>query len=318
MEEIADDHRERQTPPLVLARDLEELVLVPVAQLGLPEAGGPFRQHRRKARGAYEVAHDVGRRRPRRDPVVNLPRCVGDPPRAVGAQLDPANARHVPEEPVTPAGESERHRDLGVALEEVHDGTLLVQQAVLVLSQPVEALYRVGVERQLTAEEVPAAPAVTALGRRGEIGNALAKQLSAVRPEETHEGRERHKPLLAIVVHLDDEVAVAHPRPVVEDLDLGLGGSFSDQGTAGRFRDRAPERRAQPNAAVPPCVDLENLAALEHRESGFATYESCQSPNLFTSGSDPSLDLRCAIQRAPGPDERALRAFRTLLAETIG
>ena len=46
--------------------------------------------------------------------------------------------------------------------------------------------------------------------------NALAEQLLAVRPEETHEGREGDEPLLMVVVHLDDEVAVPHPRSVID------------------------------------------------------------------------------------------------------
>ena len=161
------------------------------------------------------------------------------------------------------------------------------------LTEPVEALSRLGIERDITGEEVSSAPAVTALGRRREIGDALAEQLCAVGTGETHDGWERHEALFRIVVHLDDQVTVAQARPVVEDqnLDLALGSSVPDQGASGRLRDRATEGRAHPNAVLAPCVDLENLAALERGEPGLAGYESCQSPNLFTCGSDrPALE----------------------------
>ena len=164
VEVVADDHRERQAAALVLAGDLEQLVLVPVAQLGLPETGGPLRQHGGQPRCPRIAADDVGRRRARRHPVVDLPGCVCGPPRAVGAQLDAADPRHVPQEPIASAGKSERHRDLGIALDEVDDGPLLVQQAVLVLAEPVQALRRVGVERDFTAEEVASAPRGNAAG----------------------------------------------------------------------------------------------------------------------------------------------------------
>src|SRR3954447_26174303 len=125
--------------------------------------------------------------------------------------------------------------------------------------------------------------------------NALAEQLLAVRPEETHEGRERDEPLLGVVVHLDDEVTVAHPRSVGVDLDLCIGNAGGlAQGAAGRLRDGWPESRAHSSAALPPRVDLEDLAALEHGEPGLATYERrhCR----FLAAPDPSSRR----ERTPG------------------
>src|SRR5262249_59883998 len=114
---------------------------------------------------------------------------VRGPPRAIGTELDAADPRHVPQEPIASAGEGERHRDFGITLDEVDDGPLLVQQPVLVLAEPVEALPRMGVERDFTAEEVASATTVPPLGGRCGMGKALAEQLLAVRPEETHERR---------------------------------------------------------------------------------------------------------------------------------
>ena len=51
------------------------------------------------------------------------------------------------------------------------------------------------------------------------MGNALAEELVAVAREETNQRREAGEPLLMVVVDLDDEIAVAHPRSVIPDLD---------------------------------------------------------------------------------------------------
>ena len=133
-------------------------------------------------------------------------------------------------------------------------------------------------------------------------------------------GGKADEPLLVVVVHLDDEVAVAHPRSVVEDLDLGIGDSGLGQGAAGRLRYRRPEGRAHPSAALAPRVDLEDLAALQHGQAGPAPYERRQFPfpsfertfvRKWTSGSvvrssavlDPasassSVRCPCRVRRA--------------------
>src|SRR5262249_40114369 len=74
-------------------------------------------------------------------------------------------------------------------------------------------------------------------------------------PEETHERRERGEPLLVVVVHLDHEIAVAHPRSVSADLDLGIGGSRLAQRAAGRLCYRLPPGRSHPSAALAPRLD---------------------------------------------------------------
>jgi hypothetical protein len=84
------------------------------------------------------------------------------------------------------------------------------------------------------------------------VGNALAEQLGPVRPEETHQRREADEPILVVVVHLDDEVAVAHPRPVVGGLDLGVDDSGLVQGAPGRLRHGRPDGRPHSSAALPP------------------------------------------------------------------
>ena len=203
---------------------------------------------------------------PGRHPVVDLPGCVRGPPRAVGTQLDAADPRHVPQEPVASAGKSERHRDLGIALDEVDDGPFLVQQAVLVLTEPVEALRRVGVERDFTAVEVASAPTVTPLGGRREMGNALAEQLLGrpARRKRIRGGKGTNRSSWLSYTSTTRSPFRTRARSSAIST-WAVAGSGLAQGAAGRLCHGRSESRAHSNAALPPRVDLEDLAALAAR-----------------------------------------------------
>src|SRR5262249_434647 len=125
------------------------------------------------------------------------------------------------------------------------------------------------------------------------------------------------EPITTVVVHLDDEVAVAHPRPVVGDLDKGVGGSALVQCAAGRLCDRPCERRTDSSAALPPGVDLENLAALEHREARLAPDERGHCPTSSealrrTEAMDIGLSLEATVVRL----NSAIEALREALHES--
>ena len=81
---ITDSGRPRRLYSRATAK---QLLLRAVAQLALPEARRPFRQHGRVAGGVDVVLHDLAQASPRRDPVVDLLRGLGHPQRAVVAQL---------------------------------------------------------------------------------------------------------------------------------------------------------------------------------------------------------------------------------------
>ena len=91
------------------------------------------------------------------------------------------------------------------------------------LAEPVEPLPRVRVEGDMARVEIPSCPAIAPLPGRREVRDALGEQRLAVRPQEANERREVREPLLRVVIDLDDEVAVAQPRPIAFDLDLGAG-----------------------------------------------------------------------------------------------
>ena len=140
VEEVDDDDRQRETSRLVLLDHGLELILARVPEPALPVAGRPVRQHPRVTGGVGVVPQDRGRGAARGDPVVDLRRCLGDPPGRVVAQLDTSDGGVVPEEPVAFAREQERDGDLGVPLDEVDDAALLVEPPVLVLAEAVEVL----------------------------------------------------------------------------------------------------------------------------------------------------------------------------------
>ena len=185
VEVVGDDHRQRQPAPLVLTRDAEQLVLGLVTELALPEARGPFREHRRAPGRLAVLAEQVRGIVGGGDPVVPLPGGLGHPAGDRDAQLDPADARVVPEQAVAEVGDEERDADLGVALHELDDGALLVEQAVLVLAEPVEALPVPGVEQHLEVVRAAAGRDVPAGRRPGEVRRRLGQQLTAIGAEET-------------------------------------------------------------------------------------------------------------------------------------
>src|SRR5262249_41664484 len=157
-----------------------------------------------------------------------------------------------------------------------------------VLAEPVEALVRVRVERDLATEQVASAKPVPPLGRGGEMRKLLAEELGPVRSEEAHQGRGRDQPVLPGDPHLRDQAAVAHPRPVLEDLDVRIRRAGLVKGAAGGLCHGAPERRANPGPALPPRVYLEELSALLHGEAGLAADDPRQVPFPWGSYSLPA------------------------------
>ena len=215
VEVVGDDDRERQPAPLVLAGDAEQLVLGLVAELALPEARGPLRQHRRAPHRLAVLAEQVRGIVGGGDPVVPLPGGLGYPSRDRDAQLDPADSGVVPEQAVSEVGDEERDADLGVALHQFDDGALLVEPAVLVLAEPVEALPVPGVEQHLEVVRATAGRGVPARRRPGEVGRRLGEQLTAIGAEETQLPRSGN---------LGGQPAVGDRGLAGRDLDVGVGG----------------------------------------------------------------------------------------------
>ena len=100
---------------------------------------------------------------------------------------------------------------------------------------------------------------------------ALGEELRPVRPKESQERRKGDEPTLAVLDHLDDEVAVGYAGPTVTDLDPGGPRFVFEQGAPGRLGDGCAEGRPYTDAALPPGVDLKDLTTRPHNETGLAS-----------------------------------------------
>ena len=148
VEEVSDDDVQRHTTPVVLAGDVEQLLLVPVPQLALPVAEAVLRHHRGVPGRGRIGAADLGRGGPGGDPVVELLRGLRRPLRAVGRERSSSDRRVVPEEAVAEARHHERDAGLRVAMGQLERAALEVQDVLLVLPHPVQLLHRAGFERR--------------------------------------------------------------------------------------------------------------------------------------------------------------------------
>ena len=140
MEKVADNDVNREIAALVFARHFQELFLVPVAQLALPETEAVLRHHGREAGGAGIVQADIRRLIPGGHPVVQLLGGIRMPDRAVIAEGNGADRRIVPEESVTAAGDVHGNAGLRIAVSELKVAALPVQAFFLVLAHAVDVL----------------------------------------------------------------------------------------------------------------------------------------------------------------------------------
>jgi len=165
VEIIRDDDRQGQPALFVFTHHSQQLFLGAIAQLALPEAQGEIGQERRAASGVDVPGVDLGGGVARHDIVVQAARGIHHPACLVGSQLHAPDAGIIPQEAITQAGDVERNANLGVALLQVDHRALVIQQAVLVLAQAVNALARRGAKGDLHARQVAALRAIPA-GRR--------------------------------------------------------------------------------------------------------------------------------------------------------
>ena len=144
VEEVHDDHVHGDAAAVVLARDVQELLLVPIAQLALPEAQAVLGHLGRVADGVGVLALDVAGGVAGADPVVHLLGALGGPLHEVAAKARPADGGIVPEEAVALVGEHKGHARLGIALGQLKRGVLDVEHVLLVLAHAVELFPVVG------------------------------------------------------------------------------------------------------------------------------------------------------------------------------
>ena len=140
VEKVADNDVNREIAALVFACHFQELFLVPVAQLALPETEAVLGHHGREAGGPGIVQADIRRLIPGGYPVVQLLGGIRMPDGAVIAEGNGADRRIVPEESVTAAGDVHGNAGLRIAVGELQIAALPVQALFLVLAHAVDML----------------------------------------------------------------------------------------------------------------------------------------------------------------------------------
>ena len=144
VEKVADDHVHRDASSLILPRHVQKLLLIPVAQLALPEAKAVLRHLGSGSHRPSIGLLDLVRRIPRRDPVIHLLRAFRIPFRGVGSEAHPADGRIVPQETVSQVGKHEGHAGLGIAVRQLQIAVFHIQDILLILPHAVQLLLRVG------------------------------------------------------------------------------------------------------------------------------------------------------------------------------
>ena len=141
----------------------------------------------------------------------------------------------VPQETIAHAGQHEGDGDLGVPLHKVDYGALLVQQAVLMLAETVNALAGRGVEKDLGLMDIPADGQVPPLSRGREVWFVLSKQLTSIAAQE---------PQTTGAGHLGNEIAILDAGEFLGDLDRRCPIGHVQQSAEREVGDPAPYRRA--------------------------------------------------------------------------
>ena len=143
VEEVDDDYVNGKLALFVFPGDLQHLLLIPVAQLALPESQSVFGHHGHRA-GRFGIGlFDLGGGIPGGHPVVQLLGAVGDPLGAVAAEGGAADGRIVPQEAVSAAGQHKRHAGLRIAVGQLEGAVLDIHHRLLVLPHAVQLFLRV-------------------------------------------------------------------------------------------------------------------------------------------------------------------------------
>ena len=286
VEEVHHDHVHRDAAAVVLARDGEQLLLVPVAQLALPEAQAVLGHGGGVTHGVGVGGLDLGGGIAGADPVVHLPGAVGDPLHQVFAKARAADGGVVPQEAVALAGQHEGYAGLRVAVRQLEGGVFDVEHVLLVLAHAVELLVVIGckahgelvVARDDGLEEaglyVERAGAGT-LGQQHVAALVVVGDLEAIRP--VHAAHDR-----AELAHGDGGAALG-------DLNQGIGALRLEQRPGGQLglahgtrnhAQRVPAPREQPEVfAEKPALEYAVIVCKQgHIDLSFIWMRAAKKP----------------------------------------
>src|SRR5579859_2025437 len=266
VEVVRHDHRQRQVAPGKLARDFEQFFLCAVSKFRLPESAGPGRQFRDVTRRVSVRREDGRRCLPGGDPVVDLTALADLPAGGVNAELDPADAREVPQEAVPAAREYERDVDLTITLDEIEAETLQVQPAVSPLAHPEQKLAVVRRELLLQFVVSRAVAKMDARARRPEVLPFLPQQFLAGRRVEEGEAYIGDR-LRTIKTGDNADLAVSdHRRITIDNHGTGAcAAGFFERAVVG-CRD-GMDRRSHPEAVRSPRLNANYFVSITDFET---------------------------------------------------
>jgi hypothetical protein len=105
--------------------------------------------------------------------------------------------------------------------------------------------------------KVAASRPVTPLGGRTEVGDALGKQLLAVRAEESDQRGEVQEAPVIVLAHFDYEIPIAHERSAGGYLDLAVAGPWLLKCIPGRFFYESVQARPDTRTILTPGTDFQ-------------------------------------------------------------
>ena len=140
---VDDQHIQRDVSLLVLPGNVQNLLLIVIAQFALPEAKSVLRHHRDSSCRQRVFFLNLLWIVPGCDPVVQLFCAFCHPLRGIGPEMHLSDRRIVPQESITEAGHIERDTRLGISVCQFQVAAFQVHPLLLILSHAVNLLLRI-------------------------------------------------------------------------------------------------------------------------------------------------------------------------------
>ena len=144
MEKVTDDDINGNISLFIFPGHLQQLFLIPVTQLALPEAHSIFRHHGHLARSIRIGTLDFIRRIPCGNPVIHLLCAFRIPLCGVGGKAHTADSRIVPQEAIALIRQHEGNACLGISVGQLKIAVFYIQDILLVLSHTEQLFLRLG------------------------------------------------------------------------------------------------------------------------------------------------------------------------------
>lgn len=143
VKEVANNNIQRDIPALILPRHIQQLLLIPIPQLTLPEPKPILRHHRHIPSDSGIRLLNLRRPIPSNNPIIQCLGRVRLKAHRIRPQHSPPYPRVIPQQPVPQRRQRKRHTRLRVAVRELNVPALEIQPGLLVLAHAEDLLARV-------------------------------------------------------------------------------------------------------------------------------------------------------------------------------